>query len=97
MPKYKINKAIALTLPQQAIALFLRFSVRRSHFSSTTGDRLVFEVFCKTITHSCTTGDRIFFEVFCKAIAHSSTTGDRFIFEIFCKAIALTLPQQAIA
>ncbi|MEH2383763.1 MAG: hypothetical protein V7K27_33555 [Nostoc sp.] len=42
--------------------------------ASTTGDRLVFEVFCKAIP------------TVSYANAHSWTTGDRFIFEVFCKA-----------
>ncbi|MEH2112004.1 hypothetical protein [Nostoc sp.] len=54
--------AYALTLPRQAIALFLRFSTRRCLRRATP------------TTHSYTTGDRIIFEVFCKAIAYSSTT-----------------------
>ncbi|WP_373530336.1 hypothetical protein [Nostoc sp.] len=32
-----------------AIALFLRFSVRRSPYSWTTGDRIIFEIFWKAI------------------------------------------------
>ncbi|MEH2442785.1 hypothetical protein [Nostoc sp.] len=52
-----------------AIALFLRFSVRRSHSLFHNSDRFIFEVFCKAIAHSWTTGDRFIFEVFCKAIA----------------------------
>ncbi|WP_181154462.1 hypothetical protein [Nostoc sp. 'Peltigera membranacea cyanobiont' N6] len=47
----------------------MRFSVRRSHSLLHTGDRIVFEDFCKAIAHFWTTGDRFIFEVFCKAIA----------------------------
>ncbi|WP_143854151.1 hypothetical protein [Nostoc sp. 'Peltigera membranacea cyanobiont' 210A] len=35
--------------------MFLKFSTRRSHFSSTTGDHFIFEVFCKAIAHYSTT------------------------------------------
>ncbi|MEH2199805.1 hypothetical protein [Nostoc sp.] len=41
----------------------------RSHPLFHTGDRLIFEVFCKAIACHHTISDRIIFEVFCKAIA----------------------------
>ncbi|MBD2169474.1 hypothetical protein H6G04_34510 [Calothrix membranacea FACHB-236] len=37
------------TLAQQAIALFLSFSARRSHYFFTTGDRIIFELLFKAI------------------------------------------------
>ncbi|MEH2453615.1 hypothetical protein [Nostoc sp.] len=71
--------------PLRVYALFLRFSARRSHYSSTTRDRIIFEVFCKAIALLFHNRRSLCFEIFCKAIPTVSY------------ANALTLPKQAIA